>query len=214
MEYKKQVEIENYDLKYESNERWASYATQAIETMRFLEKSRGNNIIEVGVGSKTLSSILKSRKIKVTTVDIDPDLHPDYVASVTSLPFPDNSFDVAVAFEVLEHIKFEDVSQALSELIRVSKKGVVISIPNVYPYVSLQIKLPLLRTFSIVCTVPIKIKKDRFDGEHYWEIGRKNYPKKKFIDQINSIPGTLCTKNFRVTGCPFHHFFVIAKNNP
>lgn len=211
MRYKKQVEKEIYDSQYESSERWASYATQIIESVKFLEHHGGNNILEVGVGSGTYSAILRSKGFHITTVDIDPSLKPDRVASITELPFPDENFDMAVAFEVLEHIKFSDFHQALLELVRVSKNGVIISIPNVYPYLSNQIKLPLIKTISIMGTVPIALKKDKFDGEHYWEIGRINYSKSKLLKAINSVPGVEILNNFRVSGCPFHHFFIIKK---
>ncbi len=211
MEYLKQVDKEIYDSAYESKERWASFAVQIIESLSFLKKNDSNNLLEVGVGSKTYLSVVKSKGVMVTTVDIDPELEPDYVASVTALPFPDKSFDMAVAFEVLEHIEFADVATAISELLRVSKHGIMISVPDVYPYLSVQIKLPLLKTFSRIITLPVALKKDRFDGEHYWEIGRRNHPLKKILAVIDAAPGAACKKHFRVPGCPFHHFFIIEK---
>lgn len=56
-----------------------------------------------------------------TAVDIDPDLHPDVVASIEELPFEDNSVDEIYASHVLEHVKYD--SPALSEWLRVLKPG-------------------------------------------------------------------------------------------
>lgn len=53
----------------------------------------------------------------------------DYlVADVTSLPFDDASFDIAGCFEVLEHL--HEPEKALSELLRVSRRGIVLSVPH------------------------------------------------------------------------------------
>jgi ubiquinone/menaquinone biosynthesis C-methylase UbiE len=49
---------------------------------------------------------------------------------ITNLPFDNNSFDVVVCSEVLEHIL--DYKTAVSEIIRVTRKGgrMIISVPN------------------------------------------------------------------------------------
>jgi 2-polyprenyl-3-methyl-5-hydroxy-6-metoxy-1,4-benzoquinol methylase len=50
------------------------------------------------------------------------------VSDANRLPFPDNSFDTVIAFEVLEHI--EDVAGVLREFKRVAQKNIIISVPN------------------------------------------------------------------------------------
>lgn len=48
------------------------------------------------------------------------------------LPFADRSFDYVVALDLVEHL--DDFEGALTELLRVSKKGIVIMLPNMgYP---------------------------------------------------------------------------------
>jgi len=49
-------------------------------------------------------------------------------SSVTAMAFKDNSFDVVTCSELLEHVS--DWESALSELIRISKKNIIITVPN------------------------------------------------------------------------------------
>lgn len=55
------------------------------------------------------------------------------VADITRLPFKDNSYDLVICSEVMEHIPDEDA--AISELIRVLKPGrnLVVSVPRYFP---------------------------------------------------------------------------------
>lgn len=48
-------------------------------------------------------------------------------ASIYQLPFRDSSFDLVVCTDLLEHL--DDPQKAMSELVRVSKRAVVISVP-------------------------------------------------------------------------------------
>ncbi len=52
------------------------------------------------------------------------------VGSAIDLPFPDRSFDVVGCFEVLEHLPSELPRRALSELARVARQAVVLSVPH------------------------------------------------------------------------------------
>lgn len=47
-----------------------------------------------------------------------------------TLPFENNSFDIVTALDVIEHLN--NPHFAMSELIRVAKKGIIISLPNMY----------------------------------------------------------------------------------
>ena len=49
------------------------------------------------------------------------------MADICKLPFSDKSFDFAVSSEVLEHV--ENDTQGMKELLRVTRKGVLISVP-------------------------------------------------------------------------------------
>lgn len=54
---------------------------------------------------------------------------PHYVAGdVVDMPFPDGAFDLVLCLEVLEHLR--DPSPALAELCRVSRRWLLLSVPN------------------------------------------------------------------------------------
>lgn len=52
-------------------------------------------------------------------VDIQPDLEPDVVASITALPFDDDSVTDIYCGHVLEHVLFDELPVALAEVRRV-----------------------------------------------------------------------------------------------
>jgi 2-polyprenyl-3-methyl-5-hydroxy-6-metoxy-1,4-benzoquinol methylase len=59
------------------------------------------NILEIGVGVGFLKHCLKLfPQILHTTIDIAEDLHPDYIGSVTDIPFEDKRFDIVVCGQV------------------------------------------------------------------------------------------------------------------
>jgi len=52
------------------------------------------------------------------------------LGDVRALPFKDNSFDCAVATEIIEHLKKDDGLIMLSEMERVSRKKIILTTPN------------------------------------------------------------------------------------
>jgi len=52
-----------------------------------------------------------------------------YVSNISDLPFDDNSFDVVISSEVLEHLDTKTFHKALKEMNRVSSKYIIISVP-------------------------------------------------------------------------------------
>ncbi|MBI4084849.1 MAG: class I SAM-dependent methyltransferase [Candidatus Levybacteria bacterium] len=104
------------------------------------ERLQPNSILDVGCGEGFTLERLKERKIgkKLTGVDflnraieIGKKERPDLdlrVGNIYDIPFKDNSFDLCICSEVLEHI--EDPEKGLSELVRVSKKYCLLSVPN------------------------------------------------------------------------------------
>ncbi len=204
------VPKEHYKEGYDNLERFISYHHQ----IDFARKLSPKNILEIGVGNKTVSNYLKNNGFKVTTFDLDKKLEPDYVGDLRELPFDDNSFDLVMCCEVLEHLPFSEFEKALSEIKRVSKKNAIISIPNSSKIVGIHFKFPGMfflfhkPLLSFIFSIPFPIK-HKFDGEHYWEIGKKGYSLKKVMNKIRKH--FKIKKSMRLKLNTYHHFFVLEK---
>jgi SAM-dependent methyltransferase len=184
--------------------RFVSYFYQLQEALACKPAS----ILEVGVGDKVFGNFIKNNtKVSYTSVDIADDLEPDVVASILELPFEDNSFDVVCAFEVLEHLPFEKFDSALRELTRVARNNVIVSLPHFGPMISFSFKVPFIKEVRYAYKLPIP-KKHVFNGQHYWEIGKSNYPIGSIRKKL-SFYGSL-TKDFIPWGSPYHHFFILS----
>jgi len=204
----KQVDIDHYNFcNYVSEERWSSYWQQLHEILKLPYV----NILTIGVGDGIVTNILSQNNKIVTTVDIDEELHPNIVASVTKLPFKEKEFEVCCAFQVLEHMPYTDSLIALEELLRVSEKSVIISLPNQKPVRRFLLTFPYVRQFKFLISNPFyQPKIHNFDGEHYWEVNAKNYELKRVLSDFKKIAGKYnrTISSNRLFGNPYHHFFI------
>lgn len=50
----------------------------------------------------------------------------------------------------------------------------------------------------------------KFDGQHYWEIGKKGYPLNRITNDIKNA-GFKIVKTYRVFEIPYQRFFVLKK---
>lgn len=200
----KQVDKSKYKFhSYCGQDRWSSYYHQIDEVLKLGPKS----VLEVGVGDGVLKSYIKNNTdIEYKNLDIAEDLNPDVVGSVEQIPFPDNSFDLVCAFEILEHLPFDKFEKSLKEIKRVSKKDVVISLPHFGPAVKFSFKVPFIKEVKFAFKIPYP-RKHVFNGEHYWEIGKKDYSLKKIKDVLKNH--FEIKKEFVSFENQYHHFFVL-----
>ncbi len=198
-----QVDKSHYQFgKYAFEGRFVSYYWQLKEVLG-LEPA---TVLEVGVGDRVFGNFIKNNTpVSYTSVDVAEDLHPDVVGSILKLPFPDKSFDVVCAFEVLEHLPFEEFSQAVAELSRVARTHVVISIPHFGPMFSFSLKIPFLPHIRFALKIPFP-KKHVFNGQHYWELGKSGYPAQR-VRKVLQKHGDIL-RDFVPFGNSYHHFFV------
>jgi ubiquinone/menaquinone biosynthesis C-methylase UbiE len=193
--------------KYCDSDRWASYWRQIKEVLSCAPK----NILEIGVGDRVFSSYLKNNTdIKYISLDIASDLQPDVIASIDKIPFPDNSFDTVCAFEVLEHLPWEKFKGALSELYRVSNSFVIISLPHWGRHFSCELRLPFFKKIRFQYKFSFFPIPHRFDGQHYWEIGKRGYPLRTIKEQIKNS-GFKIKNDYICFYSPYHHFFILEK---
>ena len=51
---------------------------------------------------------------------------------------------------------------------------------------------------------------NKFDGKHYWEIGKAGYPLSKTLMRFKKA-GFKIEKTYRVFENPYHRFFILRK---
>lgn len=209
MALEKQVDKSHYQFgKYVGkNHRWVSFYHQLDELFKLPNLS---SVLEVGPGMPLVRDMLAYHAPTVTyrSLDLAADLEPDVLGSVTRIPLEDDSFDVVCAFQILEHIPYEEFETALTEMARVSRGPVLISVPHFGPAFRLLLKIPMLPKIEVAQKIPYPIQ-HQWNGQHYWEIGKRGYPLRRIIQDME--------KYFTLerTYIPFenqcHRFFVLRK---
>jgi len=204
-----QVEKEHYAFeRYLRKYRWASVWHQVDEIIRLQSK----NVLEIGPGPGVFKVVAGLFGVKVETLDLDPHLKPDHVASATALPFPDREYEAVCAFQMLEHLPYDLSLKAFGEMVRVAHKNIIISLPDartMWPYA---FHIPKRGTVAVLVPKPcLGARAHTFDGQHYWEINKRGYALKKVTADLSTV--CRLVKSYRVPENPYHHFFVFAKEN-
>lgn len=191
---------------YNSKGRFSSYWHQVDEIRSFAD----GDILEVGPGNHFVADYLQKRRYSVTTVDIDPNLDVDVVASVTDMPFEDNSFSVGACFEVLEHMPFSEAVEGLRELRRVSRDYVIVSVPDREHALWGRMRLPFVGEIEWFFSCPrlIPLEKPQVEDEHFWEIGIKKFELKKVKKSIKKV-GFDIVNTYRPIEMDSHRFFIL-----
>ncbi len=209
---KPQVDTQHYfRKKYDDLNRFISYFYQTDLVGSLDPKT----ILEIGKGNGTFSDYMKKFGYQVTACDFDASLNPDVVADVRSLPLADNSFDVVTAFEVLEHLPFEDFPKALAQLKRVARRHVVLSLPYKSTGFEFAFKFPGVRTLfkrlflDFFVRIPLKFGGIKVSGQHYWEIDARNYRLSRVRAEIKKQFNIL--KEVRPAFNHYHYFFILEK---
>ena len=92
--------------------------------VEWCEPGPGVKAVDVATGGGHVARRLREAGAEVVSVDPAPGMEPDVVAKAEKLPFPDNTYDVAVCRIAGHH--FDDVALAVREMARVSRDRVVV----------------------------------------------------------------------------------------
>lgn len=180
--------------------RWCSVWHQA----RLVSECKPREMLEVGVGSGLMGFLCREMGIHYRSVDLVEALGPDIVASVQEIPLPDRSVDLACAFQVLEHIPYDDSRRGFRELCRVSRRDVLLSLPHARWSLSAILVMPILGTFHALVPSPLP-PLGKMIPSHRWEIGRPGFPLRRIVSDFGSEARLVRT--FRVPENPYHQFF-------
>ena len=95
----------------------------------------GKYVCDIGCGEQPLRSVIEDLVGRYFGVDVvnNTKNNVDLIANIHTVPLPDNTFDVILCSEVLEHVM--DVKNAFCELARLIKPGghIVLTSPFAYP---------------------------------------------------------------------------------
>lgn len=107
------------------------HAIRYTAVLKELRKGNYAGILEVGSGPLGLSRFI-SRKIVGADLDMSGPHHQYFSlvgASVTALPFKEKAFDFVVSLDMLEHLPLEQRPPAVLELLRVTRKKLILGLP-------------------------------------------------------------------------------------
>jgi len=111
---------------------WGSLEKKKID---LIYKHAGKSILDVGCGDGTYIEYLNKHGYDAYGTDLLSynkwsviDKTRFKIADVYKLPYKDKTFDTVLFFEVLEHLEHPEL--ALKELQRISKKNIILSVPN------------------------------------------------------------------------------------
>jgi hypothetical protein len=86
-------------------------------------------LLDVGCRTKDLKPLLRGcRRYQGLDMDDAPEVIGCNLEE--GIPVPDDSFDIAVALDVVEHL--ENAHFIVKDMMRVARKGIVVSLPNMY----------------------------------------------------------------------------------
>ena len=187
--------------------------TSITEQLRLLSHYDPGSVLEIGVGKGIIREFLKSfSHIKHTSIDIAPDLNPNFVGSVLKMPFSDSQFDCILCCQVLEHLRIEDFPAALREIRRVTRSLVILSVPDRRRIFALGLCLFGFGWRKMEFNLESrKARKEGLIPEHYWEIGHSRATCGTNVARIIRAAGFKIEAQYRLEKFSWHCFFVLKR---
>lgn len=171
---------------------WLYYPVY-VEKMKMVknflaERGRGKKILDLGCGEGALVEEMRRQGYDITGVDANYESGFVLKRDIFSAGFADNSFDIVLCLDVLEHLDFYEQERAIDEIKRMLKpEGVlVLTLPNLAHFASRFSFLflgKLLRTSEIE-----RHQGDRPIGEYLKLLKNKNFLLKKRKGLFTTLP--------------------------
>ncbi len=112
----------------------------SYEMLDLIEKYAGKTVLDIGCGHGVYGKELIKKGFEYTGIESNESYVKEAAKYVNAkhmraekLEFPDKSQDTVVMFEVLEHL--EEPYTSLEEIVRVTRKNLIVSVPNIGPIV-------------------------------------------------------------------------------
>ncbi len=209
---------EYYDFShYVSKERILTYWHQADEILA----KKPERFLEVGIGNKIVSSIVKCYGVNSVTADINESLCPDVVASITELDkdFKEGEFPFVLCARVLQHLPFSEFDRALSQLCYVTKDVLLLTLPVETICFYIRLRVTGRKPFTLPIRLPLIIKriverilsrKTKSEKQNFWKI---NQSREQSMANIKRIIENyfIIEKSYQVPEDISHAFFVLRK---
>ena len=181
------------------------------------------SVCEIGPGENFIQKYMKSLDIKYDTMDIFKESNPTYLSTLEDFDIStiDNKYEMVAAFQMLEHSNYDNFKANLQKMKNMSSKYIYISLPyscNKFSF-SFNIQLGQNKRFkkSLELIWPTNKANRKYRKEymiqfpwaiHYFEIGRKGFPKNKVLDDIQSV-GLTILETFHSQNS--YHYFILAE---
>ena len=203
-EREKQIKRKHYQSKQYLNDRqWMTYLAQINYVRSFGDV---DSILEIGCGGGVVNAVLNALGYNATTLDINSNLHPQYVGDISEQDFSMNeAFDLVLCAEVLEHIPFEKFDICINNIYEITKSYAVITLPNCQ--ISNRIKIIIN---SHEWQRLIGKRKFHIQKMHYWELNSDAYTTYDEIRKHIRLCFDIVEEGIEKEN-PYHYYYLLKK---
>ncbi len=193
-----------------------------LQCKPIVQREDVRTVLEFGGGRDVTRALSRHMGIDHRSVDASDRFYPDYVSSIIDFPFDGTQYDLVCSFECLEHNPFEELDRLVPHMLKFTRRYLYVSLPYSGAWLSLHLNLRLPR-LNLGLTKYLTLdflggrridprpfyklpRKQRY-AEHWWEVGRPGFGKKRIIRKFESFGLKLvsCAHN------PYfpHHLFLL-----
>jgi|ETNmetMinimDraft_22_1059887.scaffolds.fasta_scaffold00040_10 2-polyprenyl-3-methyl-5-hydroxy-6-metoxy-1,4-benzoquinol methylase len=184
------------------------------EQIALVHETGAKRVLEIGLGNGFVSSFLRRAGLEVTTMDVNPNLEPDVVASVEDLDrkFDSATFDCVLCCEVLEHVSFDSFESSIDQIAKATNRHAILSFPTAKRQLlkfGLTFRFHSFRERFIGFRIRRRLKK--LYPAHHWELDfKKRFSKKAILGVLGARFSRVEIKV--IDPIPYQTFFICEKD--